>query len=235
MCSHRHFVLRIIIALLVGVIVTIALSCLAKRFPTGNAWYGPPATEDIGLWKTDDGYTIWQISRGSNAWHEVVTYWHMQISGQSLMIQIEDYEARTFDFRTLPGHFRPDSLDDLNIYAWYHETGFPFPAMTCSVHWNTQASNADIIYDVLDGVQLPRDADFNPRALPLRALWPGFLINVLIWGTVWFALMHGWSVLRAKLRARGDRCIHCGYSRQGLPAGSRCPECGGRSISTFEI
>ena len=31
---------------------------------------------------------------------------------------------------------------------------------------------------------------------------------------------------RRRLRERSEACIHCGYSRVGLPADRACPECG---------
>ena len=227
MPSRRgHQVRRLSVALLVGVMVTVALAWLAMFLPTGSQWYGPAATEQLGLAKTSDAARIWQIDRGRNAWHVVVRYWHMQISGRSIMMSSEDFEGRRFDPATLPGVFRPESLDELHMMAWYHRTGWPFGAWSCSVHWKTQIRNEDIIYTVRGGVQLPRDAGFNPRALPLMPAWPGFVGDVLVWGGVWW--MIGWGVRASRLRwrAKRDRCPCCGYSRSGLAPGSRCPECG---------
>jgi len=219
---------RIIVALTAGAIITVALSWLAMFLPLGNAWYGPPTVEDLGLGREEDEgyYKYWQLTQGTNAWHRVISYWHMQISGQSLMIPLVDYDAQKLDFDTLPEHLQPESLSDLYMQAWYHETGFPFPAMTCSVQWNTQISNSDIIYDVHGGYQLNRDQQFNPRALPLRPVWPGFAANVLIWGACAYLMSWGAQTLRRRLRARKGGCRTCGYPRTGLPKGSRCPECG---------
>ena len=213
-------------ALAVGVMITVAIAWIAMFMPTGRQWYGPAATTDVGLVKTTDGGTIWHLERGDNAWHHVVQYWRMQISGMSLMIPIEDYEDRRCDLDSLPAHMRPASVDELIMMAWYHETGFPFGALTCAVHWETQVRNADIIYTVEGGVQFSRDANFNPRALPLIPVWPGFILDVLAWGAAW--LLASWLARSAGalVRDRRGRCPQCGYLRTGLPADSACPECG---------
>jgi len=194
--------------------------------PRGPHGYGPPVTEPLGLAKTSDGGRIWQIERGRNTWHTAVRYWHMQVSGLAPAIPAADYEARKFDLESLPAHFRPKSIDDLHMMAWYRETGFPFGAMTCSVHWERQIRNEDVTYHVTGGVQLPRDADFQPRALPLTPVWPGFALDMALWGGLWLGLAWLLRSSRRRWRARKNRCIHCGYPRTGLPADTPCPECG---------
>lgn len=218
---------RIFIAILAGVATTVALSWLAMPLPRGNAWYGPRTHEDLGLWEAQDG-RHWGIDRGRNAWHTVVSYWHMQISGYSLSIPAADYEAWKFDFRTLPRPLRPGSLDELHMNAWYHQTGWPMPALACSVHWKKQIANSDVIYTVRGGVQLPRDARFNPRALPLTPVWPGFLVDSALFAVLWLLLTVGAGSARRAWRIRCGRCGGCGYPRSGLADSAACPECGGR-------
>ncbi|MFG0284143.1 MAG: hypothetical protein ACF8R7_06940 [Phycisphaerales bacterium JB039] len=213
------------LAVLIGAVATIAIAQLAMFLPPGNAWYGPKLDQDLGLWMDGDN-KIWTITRGASPWHRTTSYWHMQASGLSLMIPAADYEARKFDFRQLPRRQRPASLEELTMLAWFHEVGWPFKALSCSVRWQRQISNANIIYTVRGGVQLPRDADFNPRALPLTPIWAGLLADVAIFGGLW--LLGAWSVraARRRWRMRRLRCAHCGYSVVGLPPGAACPECG---------
>lgn len=215
------------LALLLGLATTVALAWLAMFVPrSGRDYYGPPATTDLGRARTSDGSRTWSISEGRNAWHHVVSYWFNQISGHAMMIPTADFEANKADFDALPHHLRPDSVDDLHMMAWYREVGFPLPALTCSIHWVRQIRNADIIYAVKGGYQLPRDKDFNPRALPLTPVWPGFVVDLLLWSTVWFAPLTGIAALRRWRRKCKGLCIHCGYSLTGLPEDSVCPECG---------
>lgn len=223
-CHHRR---RLAFAVLLGLATTIALAWLAMFVPrSGRDYYGPPATTDLGYSRTSDGSRIWFISEGRNAWHHVVSYWFMQISGQAMMIRIEDYEANKANLEALPRHLRPASVDDLHMQAWYRQVGWPLPALTGSIHWVRQIRNADIIYAVKGGVQLPRDKNFQPRALPLTPVWPGFVVDWLLWSMAWFAPLAGIASLRHWRRKRKGLCTHCGYSLTGLPEASVCPECG---------
>ncbi len=63
--------------------------------------------------------------------------------------------------------------------------------------------------------------------LPLKPIFPGILINTIIWGAVAWAC---WFLLRARIigtirwrRTRRARCPSCGYDLGPLPT---CPECG---------
>jgi hypothetical protein len=216
---------RILITLAVGVSITIALAWLAMFLPRGNAWYGPRTVQVLGIARGDDG-RLWEISRGESAWHTTVAYSHMQISGMSIMIPEADYQSRRFDFCSLPRQLQPESLSELNMQAWYHQTGWPWPALACSVHWNTQVRNADIIYAVRGGVQLPRDASFNPRAVPLTPVWGGLVADAVVFAAAWLSILWAAGAARRRHRARRGRCPHCGYSRSGLASGTLCPECG---------
>ena len=187
MKCRRFWLCSAAAALGLGLLTTILLAWGAMFLPEGNAWYGPRQGIELGLAMDDQG-KLWSINRGDNGWHTAVTYSHLQMSGRSLFIPTADYEKRKYDYMQLPRQLRPADLDDLYMNAWYHATGWPFKAFSCSVHWEKQVSNADIIYRVEGGVQLPRDAKFNPRALPLTPLWPGLLANTLIHAAAWLAL-----------------------------------------------
>ncbi|MFI4896321.1 MAG: hypothetical protein ACIARR_00675 [Phycisphaerales bacterium JB059] len=67
-------------------------------------------------------------------------------------------------------------------------------------------------------------------AIPVRPVWPGFLINTLVYaGACWLLLAAPGGAVRWR-RARRGLCPACGYDLNGLPA---CPECGVSPPSNF--
>lgn len=59
--------------------------------------------------------------------------------------------------------------------------------------------------------------------LPLTPIWSGFLVNTLLFGSVYVAAA---AALQYARRSHVGRCSACRYSLGGLPAGAVCPECG---------
>ena len=60
--------------------------------------------------------------------------------------------------------------------------------------------------------------------LPLRPLWPGFLVDTAFWGVAAFVVRSVPGFVRRRVRRRRGRCVRCGYELAGV---ATCPECGG--------
>ena len=86
-----------------------------------------------------------------------------------------------------------------------------------------------------------------PRALPLRPILPGFIINTLFYAAVWFVLIFGWRAHLRLVRRWQGYCPMCKYDLRGhgyhhaprgagghsshtecggTTSGAGCPECG---------
>ncbi len=72
-------------------------------------------------------------------------------------------------------------------------------------------------------------SDQLSRVLPLRAIWPGFVINTLFYAAILWLLAFGPFAARRFIRDKRGRCIKCGYDLRGTSGGrGGCPECGWR-------
>jgi len=64
-----------------------------------------------------------------------------------------------------------------------------------------------------------------PMCLPLRPIFPGFLVNTLFYAAIWFGIFFGVATLRRFVRKKRGRCVKCSYDLRGeFEIG--CPECG---------
>lgn len=62
--------------------------------------------------------------------------------------------------------------------------------------------------------------------LPLRPMWPGFLLNVISFSVIPWLMFRALFALRCRSRRRRGLCIGCAYDRRSVPTRSPCPECG---------
>ncbi len=64
--------------------------------------------------------------------------------------------------------------------------------------------------------------------LPTQIVWPGFLVNAVVWSLPWLVFLFSGVFVRAtRFRKRRKRahCYQCNYALQNLES-KRCPECG---------
>ena len=112
---------------------------------------------------------------------------------------------------------------------WVVARGWPYRAL-CSV------SSFDLVNTVPGplpsrirfGIPLPDRwrRSFHQECLPLLPLFPGFLLDTALFGSVWWLLISAAPAARAYLRRRRKVCPKCAYSRAGLASAAPCPECG---------
>ncbi len=107
-----------------------------------------------------------------------------------------------------------------------------------ALHWErwyvqnqkSPRSSEDLPRDTwwLSGIFLPTGNAYprllDVRRLPLRPIWPGFLVNTLFYAAVLWLLICGPFALRRFVRVKHGLCPACAY-----PIGESgvCSECGG--------
>lgn len=111
---------------------------------------------------------------------------------------------------------------------WNHVgAGWPMLSLSASTHTilDLEAKDkADRVVHRHGGIALNQAAPSNtPVVLPVRPLWTGFIVNVLVYATSLGMLMLGPTAIRSlRCRWRGV-CLACGYPRGTSPV---CTECG---------
>lgn len=111
-----------------------------------------------------------------------------------------------------------------------HAFGWPMPALWYQVTGVYTANRATAT--ALDGgIMLTprttlelRGSDF--RALPLRPVWSGLLIDTALYAALWSLVLFAPGPARRALRRRRGLCPRCAYNLRGLPPGAPCSECG---------
>jgi hypothetical protein len=66
---------------------------------------------------------------------------------------------------------------------------------------------------------------FTATVLPLGFIWPGTVVDTLLFAAGWFLVGAGVFVLRSRIRHARGQCGSCGYDLRGSASG-QCPECG---------
>lgn len=81
----------------------------------------------------------------------------------------------------------------------------------------------------IDALQRPSSWSGKPRILklPLRPLWPGFLLDTGFYAVLWALPLFGLPLIRQSRRKRKGRCPKCAYDLK-RDFNSGCPECGWR-------
>jgi hypothetical protein len=102
--------------------------------------------------------------------------------------------------------------------------------------WPLRALAADLVFSpgqrldqptVRWGIALGPTVQYAPTVLPLRPVWPGFLVNTLLLALLPGVVVAAPAALRRWQRRRRGRCARCGYDLRGhTNTPTRCPECG---------
>lgn len=126
------------------------------------------------------------------------------------------------------------------VWSWLRTTsGWPLKAMTFDFGEVSKINDNPVTRiratsgAWTQGVHIPANKFFGltlqQHRIPLRPLWPQFLINLFFWSLVSGLLLFGPGALKRHIRTRRGQCPRCGYHMVGL---TRCPECGAESLAS---
>ena len=122
----------------------------------------------------------------------------------------------------LPGW--PEEYGEIGINRWIFASGWPLRALE-GVLWTNADRKRTVTAEAILEVTGRGGA---PARLPLRPLWPGFLVDSIAGGAALWLLVHTPLGVRRLGRRRRNRCPGCGYPVGSSPVYTEC----GASISS---
>jgi hypothetical protein len=218
----NRWTLRIILCLILGAITTVAVAWGVACSIAVQQLSDDYDAIDARQWLPDTDWFVYREERFGTTWvgsmrlrHQNEELWQSDPSPSDLVPHWVTFDPPHVLFveNAVNSEHRGAEGRGWPLRALWYETGGKLGRQT------TRSSGGWI-------VGLPSDADDKyERALPLRPIWPGFVIDTLFYAAIWFGVFFGFaSAKRAIRRARG-RCPRCGYDlRRNFSGG--CPECG---------
>ena len=216
----KRWTLRISLCLILGVVTTVGVAW-------GLVWRGGEI--DVGTtvkwFRTDDalGYVNYSNRPGT----QMVECQSMRRSAGHPRDDLEPFD------RVVPSWARRELRSRLPAYRAreaFFAHGWPMLALRTTLtaidshpegRWEPDGDG------IPTGLTWPTYAVSPPfdRALPLRPILPGFIINALFYAAIWFGVFFGVGALRRFVRRKRGRCVKCSYDlRTQFDKG--CPECG---------
>jgi hypothetical protein len=224
----KHWARRIVIGLLLGVVTTV-----------GVAWgcrvLSPITKRETRFTRQGDEIRASQMN--VRIGHDIVVNLADRYATPDIQQLEAEYRAKQV---VLPGSWRSPATFEATIAGWpapalYGERWrWPlarFDEATLSRKPPSDSERIGYMYALPVPVRIERDwLPLRSAGLPLCPVWPGFLIDTLFYGMIWFGLLFGYTSVRRALRCRLGRCPHCGYDLHGHIGGrggaDRRPECG---------
>lgn len=206
----RRHVRLIIICLLIGVIANLTV-----------AW--------VTLWNVRFAAAKTIVPHDGD--HPALTWWRDRAPdaiGPDQLRAVQSFRARGVDIDTVFSGRRTAARDD--SAGRYIRAGLPYLSVE-AMHWVTITVEADgtrrRLHDVEGGLRIPAvNRGFEPGGscvLPWWPMWPGAVINTLIFSALaWIVIVPPLMARRAFRRWR-RRCQWCGYP---IGTSSVCTECG---------
>ena len=239
----KRWTFRILLVLILGVITTVAVAwgCTARayRIPSGpNAAFTGPGNLSV-LWDHIDSLPAEHQRWIRSHFPDDVTfnvgvdadpaYWSDWVSWTDWMIDLYDETGfREMRYTRVPtvGMITGQWVRD----GAHSRAGWPLPAVHSS-RVRPLGSSWSREHNVIGALSVPGPFDLGPLGeftsfeLACIPVCPGFPVNTLIYGAIWFGLLFSVGATRRAIRRTRGRCPRCGYNLRG-EFDDGCPECG---------
>ncbi|MCA9280075.1 MAG: hypothetical protein H6815_12495 [Phycisphaeraceae bacterium] len=231
MTSTRRHLRRSVVSLIFGAVVTVLVSWVAVFIPLKVYWEQTQSIVPGGGISLPTNESFWTVTQGRNALCRVNVY-------SSVNLTLSRYYDTSFllrqiELNDIPASMQPEVFDHAMGQPRVVQAGWPTPAMKCEMHSAIFQTEPYIRYQTTGGIELPSVPTKQPmveaptpRAVPLIPVFPGFLINTLLYAMIWLGTTLRFGAWRSHRRIKRGKCAQCGYLREGLDAALPCPECG---------
>lgn len=151
-----------------------------------------------------------------------VAWWHAR-APPSFSVDPDDHKGRRVTVHTTYEQMSHSiDMGSGNRFAinnvWRWRVGMPLRSMEGS-RWRGE----DLIERGQDRMVLHDPIFATAWRLPMRPLWPGFVVNSLFYAVILWLLLGGLAAERTRLRCRRGLCAKCAYPIGVSPV---CTECG---------
>ena len=120
------------------------------------------------------------------------------------------------------GSVAPD-IEHWQVYQYDYAYNARYRAL--AIGWPMRAWARHAVYDANRQPTHFGAIELNGAHRPILPIFPGVIVNTLLFALPWYALFFGASAARRWRRRRRGLCPRCAYDLAGTTAGV-CPECG---------
>jgi hypothetical protein len=238
--SHRVQILRVAVALLLGLTISVVVAWRFSAHAIAQRKQAPATTWNAV--PSGKGYWTFSVRRGTG-WTQIDANASATDLPASTRLDIDrTLRPPAWSKIAMAQSDDPDSSVDGQAFLRWTDvaTGWPMLALrfrerTASTHLRSGAQGQIRVQVTTQYGYEISDRSGLHNILPLRPVWPGFIVNMLLFAVPPYLLLvlvgSGIAMIQRRRRLRRGCCTACGYDLAGLD-GSRCPECGASDMTT---